>query len=260
MSTVPQRSAPPVALKRACPQPDPRPRRGVPVLWSPAEVTWLQRHFARANARLLRARFADRCFADVYLMARSLGLAWVDTEPVRELRDFEPQRLGLSTWTLEELREARVMCRRGVTLNEFKQILGRSRRQVRKVLMYMGCSPVHPPHWTPEQDARLAQAFAAGGREHAIASQATGRLDEDVHWRLVLLGLVRGKEKLDQLWETRYLRLAIAAHRPIDEMSLCLQATPAALLARARELECPEDDIEACPARTADRGGRPRPA
>lgn len=48
---------------------DTRPRRGAPVLWTPTEVAWLQRHFPDTQARVLRARFAHRCFADVYAMA-----------------------------------------------------------------------------------------------------------------------------------------------------------------------------------------------
>lgn len=244
----------PLPLARPSPVPrtsvaDRRARRGAPNLWAPAEIAWLQGNFEQVDASVIRARFARRCFTDVYRMARSLGLAWPDVEPVRDLLGFEPQRLGLGMWSLDELREARVMCRRGVTLHEFKQILARPHRQIRKALLYMGCSPVRPPRWSVEEDAQLAAAFAAGGLAHAIA-QTRGRLDNDIHWRLVFLDLVPGKGMLDKTWEHRYLVRAIADHRPMDEIVYSVQAGPKAVVAKALELGCSPWDLADCPKRS----------
>lgn len=163
---------------------------------------------------------------------------------MQDLRDWEPAAMGLGSWTLEQLSEVRVASQRGVTLAELKQIFDRPRRQLRKVLLYMGCSPVRAPQWSEAEEERLRMAFAAGGRE--AAARALPRLDQDIHWRLVLLGLVRGKSRLDQPWEARYLVQAVAAHRPIDEMVYSVQANPQAIYARALALGCCPYDLAAC--------------
>lgn len=234
------------ASARPAPRPENRPRRHAPVMWTPSEIAWLQRNFAQALARVLRARFAYRCFADVYLMARTLGLAWEDVEPGPDLADLDPREMGCGPWTLEQLRELRVMSRRGATLHELKQILGRPRREMRKLLLYMGCSPVRPPAWSPEQDIQLAQAFAAAGGHKQAVVRIRGRLEQDIHWRLVFLGLKHGKSQLDQPWEERYLVRAVGAHYRVDEMAYSLQAHPQALFARALALGCSPLDLQAC--------------
>lgn len=238
--------------KRAAPPMEPG-EPAEPGGWTPAEITWLKENFATATTPILRSRYPDRTIVEIYRSARALGLAW--HRDSRAIEVLYANGLGVPGVTLEQMTELNRLVARRMKVRDMRELVPLENTPAHRALLYLGVSPTYPRLWMPGDDAAIRKAYAR--RKFRGAREAVpGRSRAEIRQRLVALDLSRGCGKLGEIWDERYLRIAIARKTPFDLMSFCLQASPSRIVEHAKRLGIGDSALAACPALVLHREAR----